>query len=310
MNGWDKMQNAVCFDIGGTFIKYGIVSESGDVLYKSKFPTPKSNCRVNVPFKLCRVINELKTDYSFDRIGISTAGQVDSDEGKIIFASDNLPDYTGLELSKVLKQSTGLDCYVENDVNAAALGELWKSKTNKTFLFLTLGTGIGGALIINGKLFKGAGGSAGEAGHIVIIENGKDCTCGGKGCYEKYASVTAFVKNYCAKAGCDENSINGEILMQKVSMNDTIAVEAYNEFLDHIVTGLVSVVTFMDPGLVLIGGGISAQGNGFIDQINSRFLKRVMPSYAKYTKICAASLMNDSGLIGACYAAYNRDYHI
>jgi glucokinase len=301
------MRNAACFDIGGTFIKYGVINESGDILFKNKFKTPKPDCRLKIPNETAKIVKEMQRDFEIDCIGISTAGQVDSKNGKIIFASDNLPDYTGTELSKDLKNFTGLDCYIENDVNAAALGELWKGshRETDTFLFLTLGTGIGGAIIINGKLFKGAGGSAGEAGHIIINENGTECTCGSRGCYEKYASVSAFIKNYCRIAGLRENSVGGEFIMNRVREKEPAALRAYDEFIDHIVSGLVSLATFLDPGLIIIGGGITASSSNFIDDINTRFRKNVMPSYAAYTKIEASSLRNDAGLLGACFAVFN-----
>jgi glucokinase len=182
---------------------------------------------------------------------------------------------------------------------------MWKGPNKQdTFLFLALGTGIGGAIIINGKLYKGIGG-AGEAGHIIINENGEECTCGGRGCYERYASTLAFIRNYCRISGESENEINGEILMAKVERGEPLAVKAYSEFIGHIATGLVSLVTLLDPGFVIIGGGISAKGEGFINDINRIFLEKAMPSYSSHTKIIPASLQNDAGLIGACYAAYN-----
>lgn len=192
------MKNFSCFDIGGTFIKYGIVREDGVILTNGKFKTPNSNCCINIPKILIEYINKIRKSYSIESVGISTAGQVDSIKGEIIYATDNLPNYTGTKLSKIIENETGLKCSVENDVNAAALGEMWKGAgvNKKNFVCITLGTGIGGALIIGGRLYRGTSGIAGEIGHIIINEGGEKCTCGGRGCFERYASTSTLVRNY------------------------------------------------------------------------------------------------------------------
>lgn len=300
------MKNAACFDIGGTFIKYGIVDEEGNILFKSKFETPKRNCKVNIPSVISEYVKELSKGFQINCIGISTAGQVDSDKGEIVFASDNLPEYTGAKLSKDVKELTGYKCTIENDVNAAALGELWKGSLegSNTFLFLALGTGIGGAIIIDGKLYKGVHGGAGEAGHMVLNENGEDCNCGGKGCYERYASTSALVRIYSKMANVPSESVNGEIIMDKVEKGDGIAVKAYNEFTNHIASGLLGLSYLLDPGFIVIGGGIS-ENKKFIEDINNKFKQKAMVSYAENTKIIQSTLKNDAGLIGAAYVAFN-----
>lgn len=300
----------MCFDVGGTFIKYGVLHLNGNILYKDKVATPKNNCRINILKLLSQITNEYKSKYNIQAVGISTAGQVDSSKGEIIFASDNLPDYTGTKLSEEIKYATGLESYVENDVNAAALGELWKGSGigHENFVCMTIGTGVGGAIIINNKLYKGKGGSAGEFGHFVISKNGEKCTCSSSGCFECYASTGAFIRSYAKASGINEEELSGEIIMERVKKGEILAVNTYNNFLDDIVTGLVSITHILDPGLIIIGGGISAAGSFFFKDINDRFQKRVMPSFARYTKIVPALLENDAGLIGACYIvlAVNR----
>jgi glucokinase len=296
------MKNIACFDIGGTFIKYGIVNENGDILLKSKFATPKNDCKNTIPIVLNQKIDEMSGEFAINSIGISTAGQVDSDKGEIIFASDNIPGYTGAKLSDDMTRLTGLKCYVENDVNSAALGELWKGniECSKTFFFMTLGTGIGGAVIIDGRLFKGSGGGAGEIGHMTINENGYKCTCGCEGCYERYASSSALIRAYCKASGADEELVSGEQIIALVRNNDPVALGVYNDFIGHIATGLASVTHLLDPGLIIIGGGIS-ENNDLINAINERFKEKAMPSYSNHTKIISSSLKNDAGLLGACY---------
>lgn len=306
------MKNIACFDVGGTFIKYAVINSTGDVLAKGKLASPHENCSETIPDAISSTVKELGNRYELDSVGICTAGQVDSEKGEMIFATDNLPGYTGTKLSEKVFMETGLNTYIENDVNAAALGEMWKGSAigRKTFVLIALGTGIGGAIVIDGKLHRGVGGSAGEIGHMVMNEDGEECNCGLTGCYERYASTSALIRQYATKAkeeGIDAESINGEEIIKKVRSGDPSACRAYNEFLNHLVTGLASITHLLDPGLIIIGGGISAEEDSFFDELNLRLKKRVMKSYSGHTDIIRAQLLNDAGIFGACYIALNRN---
>lgn len=305
------MKNIACFDVGGTYIKYAVINSNGDILLKDKYASPLENCKETIPESISSRINEFQMQHKLDSVGISTAGQVDSVKGEIIFATDNLPGYTGARLSQKIFMETGLNTFVENDVNAAALGEMWKGSAvgRKTFVLITLGTGIGGAIVIDGKLYKGIGGSAGEIGHIVINEGGEQCNCGLIGCYERYASTSALVRQYISKAkkeGIDAGDIDGGKIIKRVWSGEALACRVYDEFLDHLVTGLVNITHLLDPGLIIIGGGISAQGEVFYSELNSRLKRRVMKSYSEHTQITQAKLLNDAGIYGACYIALKR----
>ncbi|MBL4936166.1 ROK family protein [Clostridium sp. YIM B02515] len=303
------MKNIACFDIGGTFIKYGVVNETGKILYKGKFESPKTDCKNTIPRDLIKKIKEMQEKYEIHAVGISTPGNVDSKNGEIIFASDNLPGYTGAKLSESIKNETNLDCYVENDVNAAALGELWlgAGRGKDTFVCIALGTGIGGAIIINNKIYKGIGQGAGEIGHTTIDIHGEKCACGGTGCYERYGSTSALIRNYAALANINVSEINGEEIIDRVKKGESLAVKVYEKFINNVAIGIVNLVHLLDPGIVIIGGGISAQGKPFFDKISSRFKEMVMPSYSNYTKIVQAELRNDAGIIGAAYNALNNE---
>ncbi|MGF7060899.1 ROK family protein [Brassicibacter mesophilus] len=302
------MRNIACFDVGGTFVKYGLLKENGNIIFKSKFPSPTENCKKNIPFKIVEQIERMSNKYSIDSVGISTTGKVDSKNGEIIFSSDNLPDYTGAKLSRDIEKLTGLDCSVENDVNAAALGESWKGagKNVDTFVCITFGTGIGGAIIMDGELYKGIKNGAGEIGHMIINEGGERCSCGGSGCYERYASTAALVRQYESLAKLPRGSVNGKIIFDKVKNGDELALDIYNKFLSHIVTGLVNITHLLDPGLIVVGGGISEVGSPFFRRLNEMFAKKVMPSYGEHTEIVQADLGNDAGLVGACYIALSK----
>ncbi len=304
------INNIACFDIGGTFIKYGIINENGQILYKDKFSTPEVNCKDNIPAELVKKINVLKEKYVISSVGISTAGQVDHKKGEVIFAV-NFSDYSGAKLSETIYEHTKLKCFVENDVNAAALGEMWMgaAKGKDTFLCITIGTGIGGAIVIDSKVYRGIGGNAGEVGHMTINKFGEKCSCGLNGCYDKYASTSALVRNYMdslnnsGKTIKNINLIDGKEVISRANNGDNLAVEAYEDFLNDLTIGLVNLTHIFDPGLIVLGGGISGQGKPFIDEINKRFKLKVMKAYRSYTKIILAELQNDAGLLGACYLA-------
>jgi len=300
------MGNIACFDIGGTFIKFAVITSDGEILTKNKFPSPKENCRLTVPQGIIAKSKELMKEYKISAVAISTAGVVDSQEGSIIFATENLPGYTGARLKASIEEELKLPVAVENDVNAAAMGELWMGagKDRDSFLCLTLGTGIGGAIVINGKLYKGINNGAGEVGHIIIEEDGDPCTCGNSGCFERYASTSALIRSYLREAqkeGHNISSITGEEIMEKVKEEELLALKVYKRFLKDLVRGLVSLTHILDPGLIVIGGGISSQGKPFFEEVNLLFKEQVLTTYRKGTEIVPAKLNNDAGLYGACY---------
>ena len=298
--------NIICFDVGGTFIKTSVINEKGDMLYKDKFPTPKVNCRNLIPENIVNKIKEVSTYFKVDAAGISTAGLVDSHKGKIIYASNNLPDYTGAEFATVLRDRLNINCFVENDVNAAALGELWMGGAEglESFVFISLGTGIGGAIVSGGSVIKGVKGGAGEFGHMVIKENGIPCNCGGQGCFERYASTSALLRSYTNESNTD--GITGEELIRLVRNGDKVACRVYNRYLEDLALGIANVVHILDPGNVIIGGGISAQGSSFLEDIDYAFRKKVMSYYGGHTKLYLAKLANDAGMYGVAYTALKK----
>ncbi len=301
--------NIVCFDVGGTFIKYSVINEKGEMLFKDKLPTPREKCKSEIPKLMVEKINDVSKYFKIDAAGVSTAGQVDSENGEIIFASENLPGYTGAKISQYLREELNLHCFVENDVNAAALGEMWRgaARGKDSFVCLTLGTGVGGAIVINGELYKGIKGGAGELGHMIINEEGEDCGCGAKGCLERYSSTSALIRNYNRALMNDgintKGDISGEKLMDLVKAGDSVASKVYKDFLNHLAVGITNIVHILDPGYVVIGGGISAQGESFVRDLERAFRNKAMKSYSEHTEILLAELSNEAGVYGAAYIA-------
>lgn len=285
----------LAFDIGGTEIKYAFCDENFNLSEKKSVPT---NAHEGGKRIIERIVEIIKDCGGADRIGISTAGQVDSTKGEIIFATDSIPGYTGTKIKEIIEAETGIPTAVENDVNSAAIGEavFGAAKGCPNFICLTYGTGIGGAIFFDGKLFTGNSFSAGEFGHIVTHAGGRECTCGGKGCYETYASSSALVKSVRDKLG---REMNGREIFDDFE-NPEIK-KLIDEWIDEIVIGLKSLVYIFNPSLIVAGGGIMSR-EYITDEINKRLQAELMNSFRK-VKVVKALMGNDANKLGAAYLA-------
>lgn len=288
----------ITFDIGGTFIKYALCGENFVLSQSTKIPTDAKELGGKGIIK--KVIEIIKTVDGLDRVAISTAGQVDSESGKIVYATDNIPGYTGTEIKKMIEAETGVLTFVENDVNAAALGEAYfgKAKGCSDFICLTYGTGIGGAIVLDGELYKGAGCSAGELGHIITHAGGRNCTCGGKGCYECYASARALVEtaNKISDTELDGVKIFAEENFRKPEIKACV-----DAWIEEITVGLISIIYTFNPSLIVLGGGIMNESY-IVDTLNSVISARLMQSF-RNVKIVNSNLGNSAGMLGVAYKA-------
>lgn len=285
-------------DIGGTFIKYAVMDEEGAFLFHDSVPTD-ADCGANsLVAKIVGLCGRIMNDFEIGGIAISSAGQIDSRQGVVVFATDNLPGYTGTRLAELISDHTGLPVTVENDVNCTALGESWKGAARgiDNFLCVTIGTGIGGALFLNGQLYTGAGFSAGEIGHMVLHPHGRECTCGSRGCYEQYASSSALHRSAVETFG-DEMTVKA--LFERVKSGDREAIGIFEVWIDNLTTGLQSLVHLFNPELIVIGGGISAQGEFLRQAINQSLEQKIMPNHQKWLQIKMAEHDNKSNLLGA-----------
>lgn len=288
------MKTAV-LDIGGTSIKSGIYEDNKLTDVKN---TPTQAFKGG-QFVVDNAINILKQYSGFDRIGISTAGQVDFENGSIKYANSNIPYYTGMKVRDIIEKEFGVYTVVENDVNAAAIGEanFGAGREFKDFLCLTYGTGIGGAIVINNEIYRGAFGSAGEFGAIVIHPEDRDCRLDMySGCYEKYASTTALVKKV---SEIDSSIRNGKNIFDRID-EDKIR-NAVDEWILEIVNGLTSLIHIFNPECIVLGGGIMSQ-KYILDKVNVLIYNCIMKSYHKVV-LKQAELGNSAGMLGAAYLA-------
>lgn len=287
----------LCFDIGGTFIKYGLCDENFNLLEKDKIPTLAENGGQSI---IERVIEIIEQYDSIDRVAVSTAGQVDSENGIVVYSTDNIPYYTGMRVKSLIENKTGIPTFVENDVNSAALGEahFGAAKGVSDFVCLTLGTGIGGAIFLNNKLYKGSASSAGELGHMIIHSGGKQCTCGGEGCYECYASASALIKAVNKVSPVELNAFQ---IFEKENIEKPEIRSEIDKWIDEIIVGLVNIIYIFNPSMIVLGGGIMNE-DYIIELIDRKIYTRLMDNF-KNVKIVRSKLGNDAGMIGAAYEA-------
>lgn len=286
----------LCADLGGTSIKAALIEE-GKI---TDFKETATQAKKGGPKVMENLISLLKSYEDYDAIGISTAGQVDRAQGKIIFANENIPNYTGTEVKRLVEDALGKSCQVENDVNCAALGETYfgSGKEEKDLLCLTYGTGIGGAIIINRHVYSGHDGFAGEFGHMLTHPGERLCTCGKIGCYEAYASAGQLVRD---AAKVDAAITNGREFFERVNAGDKVMRDVLNNWSKEVAIGLVGLTHIFNPSLIVLGGGILEQELA-LQMIQKEFDFLVMDSF-KNVKLEKAQLGNQAGLLGA-YSLY------
>ena len=275
-------------DIGGTSIKSGLWD--GERL--SREGERDTNAREGGARLMERAVEILREYAPFDAIGISTAGQVDTVRGSIYYANDNIPGYTGIEVRRILEDAFHVPVAVENDVNAAALGEaqFGAGKGYPDFLCLTYGTGVGGAIVLDGRIYTGSSWSAGSFGGIVIHPEAVDLAV------EKYASTTGLVKRALA---VDPGLTSGRAVFAAFDRPEVHRV--IDEWIDEIVTGLVTLIHIFNPSRIVLGGGIMVQPY-VLEQVQERLIPRLSPGFRK-VNIARASLGNQAGLLGAAHLA-------
>jgi len=286
--------NTIVLDIGGTAIKSGICID-GALTDLRETPTEASQGGAHVTARIRDIIAGYRSQTSFERIGISTAGQVNPVLGQIIYANKNIPGYTGTRLGEILTQAFHVPTAVENDVNAAAIGEsvFGAGKGRKEFVCLTYGTGVGGAIFAGGRLYSGCSYSAGEFGAVITHPEDRDIGSDMfSGCYEKYASVTALVKN---AVQMDPALDNGRKIFGRLDEPEVRAL--VDRWVMEIVYGLTSIIHMLNPECVILGGGIMEQPY-VLEQLREKLYPNIMSSF-RHVQIEKAALGNRAGMLGA-----------
>lgn len=302
-----KAELAVSIDLGGTYIKFGLVNLEGEIIWQSKVATP-ADSRENVLDQLVDCVNKARTIKDPKCIGIGTPGLVDFKKGIVINGAPQLNCWNDLALSDIISERTGLPVFVDNDANLMGLGEyrFGNNKELENLVFLTIGTGIGGAIIMNGELCRGGFFAGGEFGLIPYNRLGKS------GFWEEFGSTKAMVIDYCRRKGVlEDEEINGKFIFKNAEEGDKDALAAIEEHTDILGFGIAGLLSSLNPEKVIIGGGISESGENYLRSINERVKNYAAPECYAGVEIEAAILGNKAGFLGAGYFALssNIDHH-
>ncbi len=307
------MSLTIGIDVGGTKVLGGVVDESGKVLTTARKDTPRQGGSA-LTQTIADVAKELLEKHSVSSIGVSAAGFVSSDR-KTMLATPNIADWNGVDLDGQLTKLIGLPVVIENDANAAAWGEakFGAGKNQDHMMMLTVGTGIGGGIVVNGALYRGAFGIAAEFGHMRVVPDGHICGCGARGCFEQYASGNALLRhareainaspevarNLLSRGDGTVAGLTGHTIAEAAREGDPVALAAFNTTGQWLGAGIASLAVLLDPACVVIGGGVIDAGEILLKPTRES-LERNMPFAGKhpYPKIIAAQLGNEAGLVG------------
>ena len=308
------MKHYLGIDIGGTAVKLGIVDEAGAVLAKAEESVSFDGYRTPILITVLKAAQAFLAAQSVPAeslagIGVSATGQIDSRKGIVAGTCGNLPNYIGAPIKAELEKTFGLPVTVANDANCMTLGEVWVGAAQgyTDVIGVTLGTGVGGGVIVNGKVIDGAHGAGGEIGHITVNPHETAvCGCGKRGCLEQYSSATGVVR--CMKKLLDENpdtpcTLRGTDFAAKdvfdaARAGDALAAREVDEMTDTLGMALASIASTTDPEMFMVGGGVARAGDVLFNPLREHF-KTYAFSSCRETPIVAATLGNDAGIYGA-----------
>lgn len=302
-------------DLGGTNIAVGIVDENYKIIGKKSVKTFNNRPFTEIVHDMAVCIKDLISSYNISEdeivsVGIGAPGSLDTENGVMVYAN-NFKDGTDIHICEMLQKEFNKPAHIGNDANVAALGEALAgaAKGRKNCVMITLGTGVGGGIIIDGKIYEGYRSAGAEIGHIVLIKDGEKCTCGRNGCWEAYASATALVhqtktaiekhpESIMAKA----DTVNGRTAFEAARKDDIAGQEVVKNYIEYIAEGLIDIVNVFRPEVIIIGGGICNEGDYLLNPLKDYVNKY---SYGgklnPQQEIVTAQLGNDAGIIGAAF---------
>lgn len=311
-------KKVIGIDLGGTSVKLAILSAQGEIQKQWSIETNILNDGVAIVPDIIESIQEQidllnLSKEDFYGIGMGSPGKVDA-QAKTVIGAYNLNWSSLQEVGKAFEQAFGLPFYIDNDANVAALGEQWKGAGNgqPDVVMFTLGTGVGGGIVVDHQLVRGLAGTAGEVGHMVVdYDHGFDCTCGNKGCLETVASATGIVKlarkysnefagDSTIKARIDRgDQVTAKDIFDAAKDSDKFSEHVVDQFARYLGIATSHIANILNPSIIVIGGGVSAAGNYLLDKIDSYYRQYCFPQVRDVTKLKLATIGNDAGIIGA-----------
>lgn len=293
------MKKYVSIDIGGTAIKYGLLNEAGEIIRRGKMPTEAYKGGPSILEKAAGIVEEFAETEKIHGICISTAGMVDTEKGEIIHAAYLIPQYTGTQFKKIMEERFHVRCEVENDVNCAGLAEAMTgaSRGSSVSLMLTIGTGIGGCIIIDGKVFRGCSNSACEVGYMHMA--GSD--------FQTLAAASILTRKVAEWKNEPESAWNGYHIFEEAKKGDELCIRAIDEMVNVLGQGIANICFVLNPEVVVLGGGIMAQEEYLKGRMEEAVGRYLFPVIASRTRIAFAKHQNDAGMLGAFYHFMQRD---
>jgi len=308
------MSIAIGIDLGGTFIKFGLVNETGEILKEGIVPTHSEIHTARVPEKVKACIDDLleyaeKESWKVEGIGLGVPGVV---ENGTIIGCENLRELDGFPIQSFLESYFPMQILVNNDANLMGLAEVHFAKDHSILdmVFLTIGTGIGGALYLNGTLYGGYRNRGTEIGHMSIDLRGEPCNCGARGCLETVASVPALIANYKSLWKSNPHklvgNIDGKYIIGRYLSGEMEAIHALNQHFDYLSAGISGLINIFGPQKVILGGGITDSGEFYVEEIRKRAFANAMKETSEFTLIERARWGNKAGLMGAAAQIFRK----
>lgn len=304
------MEYAIGIDLGGTSIKYALVDKAGNSFFEGKLPSFASVSAAEVIRQLVKAATILKEEaakqnWEICGVGVGTPGIVDVTNSVVLGGAENIVGWENIDVATILEEELNLPIVIGNDANLMGLGEtkFGAGRGCTHVVFLTVGTGIGGAVIIDGRLFNGYANRGTELGHVPLIATGERCACGAVGCLEHYASTAALVRRFAALAQerglTFDEEINGELIVRLYHEAFPLAIDCLNEHFYYLGRGIAGFINIFSPERIVIGGGVAESGAFYLEKIREVVKENVIMDCALNTEIVAAELGNRAGLIGA-----------
>lgn len=304
----------LCIDFGGTYIKFGVVTGDEEIKHFDRIPTKAEKGANFVLSRLVDVIFRMISEFDIEAVSIAVASPLDPNRG-ILYNPPNLPGFGVFDLKGYLEDRVPVPVFIDNDANLYALGEYFKGagRGSKVMVVLTLGTGIGGGIVYDGKVWHGAHGFGGELGHITIDPGGPRCNCGNYGCLEALGStkfLVEFVRDRLKEGMASicvfvRDRLDGRAIYECAKEGDSLAIEAFSRLGVNLGIGIATIANIFDPDCIVIGGGLSRAWEFFWESMMDEFKKRALPSQAEYCSIKRAELGDLSAIWGGYYRIKN-----
>lgn len=299
------LEPVIALDIGGTKIAGGIVDSAGRVFCRKQIETPVGLGGPGTMEVVIDLVQRLHTECPVAvAVGVGSAGQIDHARGRVIYANENLPGWTGMEIRAQLEAAIGLSTVVDNDVNAMAVAEARQGAAagHQVVIVVAIGTGIGGALMLERHLFRGATGIAGEIGHIPVASAGPRCACGKLGCLEAYTAGPYIAAEYARRTRDPRITTLPEVV-QLARHGDRVARAVFARAGTYLGCALAGLVNVLNPDAIVIGGGVMSAEDLLLGPLQEALRARVLPAAGEAVSIYSAALGTNAGLIGAALLA-------